>query len=74
MALFGKRSTVDLAVEGMTCDNCVRHVTQALENVPGVKKVDVRLPGSATVEVKGEPDRRALESAVEKAGYKAQAA
>ncbi|MBW3581689.1 MAG: heavy-metal-associated domain-containing protein [Euryarchaeota archaeon] len=74
MALFGKRTTVDLAVEGMTCDNCVRHVAQALERVPGVKKVDVRLPGSATVELRGEPDLAVLEAAIEKAGYKAHAA
>lgn len=28
-----------LRIEGMTCDNCVRHVTQALRSVAGVTDV-----------------------------------
>ena len=26
----------ELHVEGMTCNNCARHVTEALQSVPGV--------------------------------------
>lgn len=32
-----------LAVEGMTCPSCIRHITDALQEVEGVGKVDVRL-------------------------------
>ena len=32
-----------LTVEGMTCPSCIRHVTEALEEVDGVDKVDVKL-------------------------------
>jgi copper chaperone len=33
--------TKTIAIEGMTCDNCVRHVTKALRSVNGVKSVEV---------------------------------
>jgi len=26
----------ELLVSGMTCNNCARHVTEAIQNVPGV--------------------------------------
>jgi len=36
----------DLGVGGMTCDDCVVHVTEALEAVPGVEAATVDLtPG-----------------------------
>lgn len=34
---------IDLGVGGMTCDDCVVHVTDALESVPGVEAVAVDL-------------------------------
>jgi copper chaperone len=37
-----QRETV-LSVEGMTCPSCIRHVDQALKELEGVSKVDVRL-------------------------------
>jgi copper chaperone len=63
---------VELNVEGMTCMHCVKAVTEALSEVPGVTKVqDVNLEkGTATVE--GSPDREALVSAVKEAGYQAE--
>ncbi len=36
-------STIDLDVQGMTCGGCVRHVTQALQALPGFASVDVDL-------------------------------
>lgn len=67
--------TTDLSVSGMTCNNCVRHVTEALQSVPGVRTVSTQLesgiaqvrwndPKSAKVE--------ALFAAIEEAGYKAE--
>ncbi len=44
-------TTVELAVQGMTCGSCVKHVTKALQSVPGVNRVEVDLAnGRATVE------------------------
>jgi copper chaperone CopZ len=46
--------TTTLAIEGMSCQHCVRHVTRALDAVPGVTVREVKL-GEATVETTGEP-------------------
>lgn len=35
--------TVELKVQGMTCGGCVKHVTKALQSVPGVTQVEVDL-------------------------------
>ncbi len=37
--------TRSFAIEGMTCDNCVKHITRALKRVNGVKNVEVDLDG-----------------------------
>jgi len=62
----------NLKIEGMTCQNCVRHATEALQGVQGVTKVDVSLEGgTAVIESRDGVDPAALRAAVEKAGYKA---
>src|SRR5439155_4305763 len=33
----------ELAVTGMTCGNCARHVTEAIQSVPGVRSAEVSL-------------------------------
>lgn len=44
-------NTVELQVQGMTCGSCVKHVTKALQSVPGVSRVEVDLAnGRAIVE------------------------
>jgi copper chaperone CopZ len=35
--------TIDLDVQGMTCSSCVKHVSKALQAVPGVDAVAVDL-------------------------------
>lgn len=56
-------------IEGMSCMHCVKHVTNALEEVNGVKSVNVNLEGKyAVVEVEGADDA-ALKAAIEDAGY-----
>ena len=43
--------TIELNVQGMTCGSCVKHVTKALQSVPGVSRVEVDLVnGRARVE------------------------
>jgi copper ion binding protein len=64
-------TTGQFSVKGMTCDNCVRHVQQALQSIAGVSSVTVSLanqqatleydPATATVE--------AMAAAVSEAGY-----
>ncbi len=46
---------IDLGVGGMTCDDCVVHVTEALEAVPGVEDATVDLV-SRGAEVRASPD------------------
>ncbi len=62
---------VKLEVEGMTCENCVRHATEALRGVAGVTSVAVDLESkTATVEAAGDIAEEALRGAIAKAGYK----
>ena len=60
-----------LLVDGMTCDNCVRHVESALRAVAGVESAEVDLAaGSATVRF--DADAACLDDfrkAVDEAGY-----
>jgi len=55
----------------MTCENCVRHVRQALESVPGVERALVELDAGRAV-VEGTPDPQDLVAAVEEEGYAAE--
>ncbi len=55
-------------VRGMTCANCVRHVTEAIESVAGVTSVRVDL-NSASAEVQGDATDAAIAEAVDEAGY-----
>jgi Cu+-exporting ATPase len=67
-------STTELAVEGMTCNNCARHVAEAIQKVPEVAAVDVRLDqGRATVrwQSAAHRDPETLIAAVVAAGYQA---
>jgi copper chaperone CopZ len=61
-----------LKIEGMSCEHCVRHVTGALEGIPGVKKVLVSLKeATAMVDHEDTVGLEALKSAVVEAGYEA---
>jgi Cu2+-exporting ATPase len=62
--------TID--VTGMMCQNCVRHVTKALEGLQGVSNVRVSLEGNtATVDVAPGVTDEALVAAIVDAGYEA---
>ena len=61
-----------LKVEGMMCEHCVKHVTDALMSVPGVTKADVNLKKKgALVDCSEEVTNEALVAAVKEAGYEA---
>lgn len=67
-----ERMEKKLNVEGMSCQHCVAHVTQALEAVEGVSRVEVSLEdASAIVELDGAVSDEALIAAVKNAGYEA---
>jgi copper chaperone len=65
--------TATFAVAGMTCSNCVRHVTDEIAAVDGVDAVDVHLVagGVSTVTVRSGRvlDDTAITAAVAEAGY-----
>ena len=57
-------------IEGMTCDHCVMHVTNALESVEGVKSAKVSLKKKeAIVKADESVGVEKLQSAVTAAGY-----
>ena len=64
-----QRDTV-LEVQGMTCPSCVRHVNQALVDVDGVSKVDVKLrEGVVVVQHDSQAAVDRLVDALREAGY-----
>ncbi|MDR0451710.1 MAG: cation transporter [Treponema sp.] len=59
-----------LKIDGMSCEHCVRHVTEALKGVAGVTSARVDLEKqSAEVEHGDSVSPDALKAAVEEAGY-----
>jgi len=64
----GEKMEKKLMIEGMMCQNCVKHVSNALNALPGVTAV-VDLDGKCAT-VTGQSDDAALTKAVEDAGYK----
>ena len=65
--------TTELKVEGMMCEACVKHVTNALQEVPGVTTSQVNLEaGTASVQHEG-ADVQTMIHAIEEEGYKASA-
>ena len=69
----GVDRTTTLKVSGLTCGHCVAHVTEELEEIPGVKNVEVILnpQGASRVTVLTDTplDDAALADAVSEAGF-----
>ncbi|WP_322818342.1 heavy-metal-associated domain-containing protein [Tepidiforma sp.] len=63
--------TIELSIDGMTCDHCVNAVTSALKSVPGVADATVSLAGKFA-RITGEGlDAKKLIEAVREEGYEA---
>lgn len=66
-------SGTQLSITGMTCGNCARHVTEAIQGVPGVRSASVSLDMHQALvhwdKSAGEPNIPAVVNAVEEAGY-----
>lgn len=57
-------------VAGMHCDHCVASVTEEVQEIPDVEKVDVVLEtGLLIITHNGPADDAAVKAAVEEAGY-----
>ena len=57
-------------VDGMSCNNCAKHVNKALSEIEGVKEVDVKLENKqAEVSYEGNIEEETLKSAIDEAGY-----
>lgn len=61
-------TTSTYTVSGMTCEHCVRSVTEEVGEVAGVTAVQVELD-SGRLTVEGDADDVAVEQAVHEAGY-----
>jgi copper chaperone CopZ len=62
--------TASYVVTGMTCGHCVASVTEEVQEIPGVEKVDVVLEsGGLTITSVAPVDDDAVKAAVEEAGY-----
>src|ERR1044071_330067 len=62
----------ELEVTGMTCQNCARHVGEALQQVPGVSSATVSLQderASVRWSPQAHPNQEALLESLERAGY-----
>jgi copper chaperone len=63
--------TITYRVPGMSCSHCERSVSDELEEVDGVKSVDVDLEKKVVVVHGNALDDARLRAAIEEAGYKA---
>lgn len=65
-------ANIQLRITGMTCQNCVSHVSDELTDIDGVEDVMVTLDAEGTsdvrVVVKGEVTDNQLREAVDEAG------
>ena len=67
-------AVTELRVDGMTCNNCARHVTEAIQSVPGVRSATVTLESQrASVRWTDSPSANvtAVLDAIKNAGYEA---
>ena len=64
------RNTI-IAVKGMMCHNCERHVKEALEALPGVESAEADFQ-TGLVTVHGTASEKDMKAAVKAAGYKFQ--
>jgi len=66
-------STAIYRVTGMTCDHCVRAVTDEMSAIPGVSDIEVHLVAGGTSEVRVVSEQPLAETsvreAVDEAGY-----
>jgi len=59
-----------ISIDGMSCENCVRHVREALEGLAGVTAVEVNLEaGEAKFQAAGSLSEKLIEETLDEEGY-----
>jgi copper chaperone CopZ len=73
LALLGLKkagpTSCSIDIEGMSCKNCARKITESIKKVEGVSSVDVDV-GKKKATIEGKADVDSIKKAVEDAGYK----
>ncbi len=62
--------TKKITIEGMSCQHCVKHVKEALEELDGIKSVKVSLESKyAEIELNHDVDNEKIKASIDEAGY-----
>ncbi|BEO96518.1 heavy-metal-associated domain-containing protein [Fusobacterium nucleatum] len=59
---------LNLKINGMACEHCIKSVREALEGINGVKVLDVKI-GSAEVEAENDNVLNEIREKLDDAGY-----
>ena len=59
---------LNLKIDGMGCEHCIKSVREALEGINGVKVIDVKI-GSAEVEAENDGVLNEIREKLDDAGY-----
>ena len=59
---------LNLKIDGMGCEHCIKSVREALEGVNGVKVLDVKI-GSAEIEAESDSVLNEIREKLDDAGY-----
>ena len=59
---------LNLKIDGMGCEHCIKSVREALERINGVKVLDVKI-GSAEVETENDSVLNEIREKLDDAGY-----
>lgn len=72
--MFDKTESLTLRIEGMSCEHCVKRVTDALKSIKGVKKaiVDLEAKSAEVTYLPAKTNREAMTAAVCALGFKAE--
>lgn len=59
-----------ITIDGMSCEHCVNHVSEALKKLAGVTKVEVNLTSNnAIIETSQNLNEEDIKLSIEEAGY-----
>ena len=59
---------LNLKIDGMGCEHCIKSVKEALEEIKGIKVLDVKI-GSAEVETENDNVLNEIKEKLDDAGY-----
>ena len=59
---------LNLKIDGMGCEHCIKSVIEALEEIKGIKVLDVKI-GSAEVEAENDSILNEIKEKLDDAGY-----